>query len=132
MITILDTRAIRALIIVCHDQCHAVWLLRNQLLHGTGPFKITSYKHLHFLTQIQVLYDAAPHMMAHDRAIFEFPFESRKLQSTAILRTFYSHAKGIVETSLKEAAQLGSRFIHIDSYFRPTISADLFDVILGR
>jgi hypothetical protein len=87
---------------------------------------------LHFLAQIQELYDAAPHMMAHDRAIFEFPFESRKLQSTAVLSAFYSHEKEIVETSHKEAAQLGSRFLRIDSYFRPTIPAALFDVILGR
>jgi hypothetical protein len=87
---------------------------------------------LHFLAQIQELYDAAPLMMAHDRDIFDFPFESRKLQSTAVLSAFYSHAKHIVETSLKQAAQQESRFLRIDSYFRPTIPATLFDVILGR
>jgi hypothetical protein len=109
-----------------------VWLLSNQHHHGTNPFDVTLYKHLHFLAQIQELYDAAPNMMAHARAIFEFPFESCKLQSTVILSVFYSHGKDIVETSLKDAAQLGSRFLRINSYLRPTIPAALFDVILGR
>jgi hypothetical protein len=126
------TRAIRSLIILCHDQCHGTWLLRNQHLHGTDPSNITCYKHLHLLAQIRELYDAAPHMMAHDRDLFSFPFETRQFQSTAILKAFYNHAKSIVEVSLKGAAQLGTRFQSINTYFRPVISAELFNVILGH
>jgi hypothetical protein len=124
--------AIRSLIILCHDQCHGTWLLRNQHLHGSDPANITCYKHLHLLAQIKELYDAAPHTMAHNRDLFSFPFETRHFQSTAILKAFYTHAKPIVEVSLKGAAQLGTRFQSIDTYFRPVISAELFNLILGR
>jgi hypothetical protein len=127
-----STRAIRSLIQLFHEQCHSVWLLRNQHLHGTDPANTTSYKHLHLLAQIQELYDAAPLMMTHDRDIFAFPRELRNLQSTSMITTFYQHEKTIVETSLKEAAQQPPDFRPIDDYFRPIIPAALFDVILGR
>jgi hypothetical protein len=43
-----------------HDQCHVVWLLRNQHLRDmTDPENTTSYMHSHLLAQIQELYDAA-------------------------------------------------------------------------
>jgi hypothetical protein len=126
------TRAIRSLIQLFHEQCHSVWLLRNQHLHGTDPVNTTSYKHLHLLAQIQELYEAAPLMMTHDRDIFAFPQELRKLQSTSMLTAFYQHAKPIVETSLKEAAQQLPDFRPINDYFRPLIPAALFDVTLGR
>jgi hypothetical protein len=124
------SRAIRSLIVAFHNHCHSVWLLRNQHLHGTDPKNTTSYKHLHLLAQIQDLYDAVPHMMSHDRAIFEFPLESRKLQSTATLLVFYQHAKPIVAKSLEDAAHLGAQFRTIDHHFRPLIPLALFDAIL--
>jgi hypothetical protein len=52
--------ALRALAVAFHDQCHAVWLLRNQHLHGTDPWNVTSFKHMHLMAQIQELYEAAP------------------------------------------------------------------------
>jgi hypothetical protein len=126
-------RAIRTLIQLFHEQCHSVWLLRNQHLHGADPMNTTSsYKHLHLLAQIQELYDAAPLMLINDREIFAFPQELRKLQSTSILTAFYLQAKPIVETSLKQAAGIPPDFRPIDTYFRPLIPAAFFDVILGR
>jgi hypothetical protein len=125
--------AIGALLVAFHDQCHAVWLLRNQHLHGTDPRNISSFKHLHLLAQIQELYDAAPHMMLHDRNVFAYPFEVRHLQSTSALNAFYQHAKPIVETSLKDALRLGPRFLPLDHYFPPvqnTIPQNIFDIIL--
>jgi hypothetical protein len=124
------SQAIRSMIVTFHDQCHSVWLLRNQHLHGTDPRNTTSYKHLHMLAQIQELYAAAPHMMSHDRAIFDFPLESRKLQSTSSLLAFYKHAKPIVNTSLAEASTFGALFQTIDHHFRPLIPPALFNIIL--
>jgi hypothetical protein len=120
------------MILLCHEQCHSIWLLRNNHLQGTDPNNLTCYKHLHLLAQIHELYEAVPHMMQHDRPIFDFPFDCRKLQSTSILKEFYLHAKPIVELSIKQAAQLGYLFQPITSYFRLTIPAHLFDIILGR
>jgi hypothetical protein len=107
-----------------------VWLLWNQHLQGTDPQNATSYKHLHLLAQIQELYGAAPHMMSHDRAIFEIPFESPKLQSTSTLLAFYKQAKLIVDTSLEEASTFGALFQTIDQHSRPLIPQALFDIII--
>jgi hypothetical protein len=127
------TRAIRSLILTMHNQCHTVWLLQNQHLHGTDPNNTTtSYKHLHLLDQIQELYDALPFMMAHDRDVFAVSMEFRRLQSTAALVAFYQHAKPIPEQSMEDAPKLGRNFRHINDYFRPVIPAALFDIILGR
>jgi hypothetical protein len=125
------SRAIRSLIMLLHDQCHGVWLLRNQHLHCTDPFNTTSYKHSHLLAQITELYAAVPHMMVHDRELFTFPLDIRALQSTATLKAFYSHAKPIVETSIKNALNFGPAFRHINDHFRPIIPAHLFDIIPG-
>jgi hypothetical protein len=105
------SRAIRSLIVAFHNHCHSVWLLRNQHLHGTDPKNTTSYKHIHLLAQIQDLYDAVPPMMSHDQAIFEFPLESKKLQSTATLLAFYQHAKPIVAKSLEDAVSYSRRTV---------------------
>jgi hypothetical protein len=126
------SQAIQSLIIMVHDQCHAVWLLHNPHLHGTDPFNTTSYKHSHLLAQITELFEAAPHMMVHDRDLFTFPLDFRALQSTATLKAFYSHAKPIVETSIKDALNFGPAFRRINDHFRPIIPAYLFDIILGR
>jgi hypothetical protein len=123
-------RAIRSLIVAFHDQCHSVRLLRNQHLHGTDPRNSTSFKHLHLLAQIQELYEAVPLLMSHDRAIFEFPFDSRKLQSTSTLLAFYKHAKPIVAQSLEDASTFGARFQTIDQHFRIRIPPAIFDIIL--
>jgi hypothetical protein len=125
--------AIRALLVAFHDQCHAVWLLRNPHLHRTDPRNLSSFKHMHLLAQIQELYDAAPHMMLHDRDVFAYTFEVRHLQSTSALNAFYQHAKPIVETSLKDALRLGSRFRPLDHYFPPVLHnmpQNIFDIIL--
>jgi hypothetical protein len=100
-------RALCLLITAFHDQCHVVWLLHNQHLHGTDPQNTTSYKHLHLLAQIRELYDTEQYMMAHDRDVLAFPFECRHLQSTATLKSFYQHAKPIVEQSIEDASKLG-------------------------
>jgi hypothetical protein len=126
------TRAIRSLIQLFREQCHSVWLLRNQHLHGTNPMNTTSYKHLHLLAQIQELYDAAPLMMLHGGDIFAFPQDLCKLQSTSMLTAFYRHAKPTMETSLKQATQQPPYYRPIDDHFRPLIPAALFDVIIGR
>jgi hypothetical protein len=60
------TRAIRSLIILCHDQCHGTWMLRNQHLHGTDPSNLACYKHLHLLAQIWELLRCCT---AHDGAL---------------------------------------------------------------
>jgi hypothetical protein len=113
------SRAIRSLITAFHDQCHVVWLLRNQHLHGTDPQNATSYKHLHLLAQIRELYDAQQYMMAHDGNLLAFTFECRHLQSTATLKAFYQHAKPLIKKSIEDATKLGDQFRHIDTYFRP-------------
>jgi hypothetical protein len=69
-------KAMRSLALMFYDQCHVVWLLRNQHLHGADPTNTTSYIHSHLLAQINELYDAAPNMMVqHDRDLFSFPIE---------------------------------------------------------
>jgi hypothetical protein len=123
------SRAIRSLMVSFHDHCHSVWLLRNEHLHGTDPRNSTSSKHLHLLAQIQYLYEAVPQMMSHDRDIFAFPFESRKLQSTSTLLAFYQHAKPIVAQSLKNAATLGAQFRTIDQHFRPLIPLAILNLL---
>jgi hypothetical protein len=70
-------QAIRSIITAFHDQWHAVWLLCNAHLHGTDPNNTTSYTHLHLLAQIRELYDAAPHMLAHNRDVLAFPLEAQ-------------------------------------------------------
>jgi hypothetical protein len=125
-------RAMRSLALMFHDQCHAVWLLRNQHLHGTNPANTTSYINSHLLAQIHELYEAAPNMMVHDRDLFSFPVKLRALQSTATLKYFYQHAKPIVEVSLEEALDFGPSFRRINDHFRPLIPVFLFDIILGR
>jgi hypothetical protein len=126
----------KAFIRNCHDFCHALWLLRNSHLHGKAPGASTSYKHLHLLAQIEELYDTAPHMLAHDRDIFALPFETRQLQSTRTLRTFYTFAKPIVEKSIREAQDFGMTFRRIDEYFSPApppaIPLEIFEIILGN
>jgi hypothetical protein len=129
------TRAISSLILTLHEQCHTVWLLRIQHLHGTDPNNITSYKHLHLLAQIQELYDTIPHMMQHDHDLLAFPMECRRLQSTATLTTFYRQVKPIVAQSIKDAQKLRQNFRRINDHFQPIrrlIPAALFVVILGR
>jgi hypothetical protein len=125
-------RAIRSLALLFHDQCHAVWLLRNQHLHGMDPANTTSYIHSHLLAQIHELYEAAPNMMVQDRDLFSFPIELRALQSTSTLKAFYQHAKPIVQVSLEQALDFGPSFRRIDEHFRTLIPAFLFDIILGR
>jgi hypothetical protein len=131
------TRSIHSLILVtCHDQCHAVWLLRNQHLHRTTPRNTTTpYKNVHLLAQIQELYDASPHMMTphHEREIFAFPMECWQLESAATLTSFYRHAKPIAEKSIKDVLHFGRNFRRINGHFCPLlIPTTLFDVILGR
>jgi hypothetical protein len=122
---------IQALLTVILFQVHLTWLLRNEHLHGTDPLQQGSYKRLHLLAQLRELYDSAPLMLAGDRDILVlFSFERRQAQSTATLRAFYKWAKPLVNNSIHDANELGSRFRQIDSYFRPTVPPKLFDVIL--
>jgi hypothetical protein len=121
---------IHALLTSLLEQVHAVWLLRNEHLHGTDPLQQHSYKRLHLLAQIRELYDAAPLMLAGDRDILSFPFAHSQAQTTRSLRDVFTWAKPLVDNSIHVANDLGSRFRRIDSYFRPTIPQELFDVIL--
>jgi hypothetical protein len=72
---------------------------------------------------------SSPHM-SHDQAIFDYPLESRKLQSTSTLLAFYKHAKPIVDKSLEDASTFGALFQTIDQHFRPRIRPAIFDIIL--
>jgi hypothetical protein len=121
---------IHALITLLLEQVHSVWLLRNEHLHGTDPLQQHSYKRLHLLAQIRELYDAAPLMLAGDRDILSLPFVRRQDHTTRSLRAFVNCAKPLVDNSIHDTNDLGSRFRRIDSYFRPTIPPELFDVIL--
>jgi hypothetical protein len=121
---------IQALLGTLLAQVHTMWLLRNEHLHGTDPFQERSYKRLHLLAQIRELYDAAPLMLASDRVILSMSFDRRYTQTTASLRTFYAWAKPLVDKSTHDANGLGSQFRRIDTYFRPLILPELFDVIL--
>jgi hypothetical protein len=82
------------------------------------------------LALIRELYDAAPLMLAGNRDILTLPFDRRQVQNTTNLRTFYAWANTLVDNSIHDANELGSRFCPIDSYFRPTVPPELFDVIL--
>jgi hypothetical protein len=112
------------------EQVHSVWLLQNEHLHGTYLLQQQSYKRLHLLAQIRELYDAAPLMLAGDRDILLLPFSHRQDHTTRSLRVFFTWVKPLVDNSIHDANDLGSRFRQIDSYFRPTIPPELFDVIL--
>jgi hypothetical protein len=91
-------------------QCDTCWLLRNSHLHGTDPKNTCSYKHLHLLAQVTELYEAAPFMLAADRAIFKIPLESRQGQSKSTLQAFYSWEKPVVKLSAAKAAKIGTHF----------------------
>jgi hypothetical protein len=121
---------IQALLAAILFQVHSTWLLRNEHLHGTNPLQQGCYKCLHLFAQLRELYDSAPLMLAGDRDILAFPFYRRQAQSTATLRDFYKWAKPFVNKSIHDANELGSRFRRLDSYFRPTVPPELFDVIL--
>jgi hypothetical protein len=124
------SRGIKALITQTHEQqCHCTWLLRNEHLHGTSPFQPHSYKHLHLLTQVTELYEAAPMMLMSDRDIFEIPLEDRRNQTKATLQSFYTFAKPIVDLSLRHAADWGTNFRHIDSYFPQQIASNICAII---
>jgi hypothetical protein len=69
-------------------------------------------------------------MLVGDRDILALPFDRRPAQNTQTLRSFYTWAKPLVDNSIHDANELGSRFRRIDSYFRPTVPPELFDVIL--
>jgi hypothetical protein len=124
------TSGIHALITAVLEQVHSVWLLRNEHLHGMDPLQQHSYKRLHLLVQIWELYDAAPLMLAGDCDILSLPFAHRQTQTAHSLWAFFTWAKPLVDNSIHDANDLGSRFCRIDSYFRPTIPPELFDVIL--
>jgi hypothetical protein len=69
-------------------------------------------------------------MLVPDRNIFVFPFEHRHLQPTTSLSAFFNWANPLVAKSISDANELGPHFRHIDSYFRPLIPTELFDIIL--
>jgi hypothetical protein len=121
---------IHVLITALIEQVHPMWLLRNEHLQGMDPLQQHSYKRLHLLTQIRELYDAAPLMLAGDRDILLLPFANCQTQTTRSLRAFFTWAKPLVDNIIHDANGLGSRFRRIDSYFRPTIPPELFDVSL--
>jgi hypothetical protein len=55
--------------------------------------------------------------------------EDPRNQTKATLQSFYSFAKPIVDLSLRLAADLGSNFRHIDSYFPQQIPPDICAII---
>jgi hypothetical protein len=123
------SREIKALITHTLEQCQNTWLLRNEHLHGTSPFHPHSYKHLHLLSQVTQLYDAAPMMLMSDRDIFEIPLKDRRNQTKATLQSFYTFAKPIVDLSIHNANDWGTTFRHIDSYFPQRIPPGICAII---
>jgi hypothetical protein len=111
---------------------HTVWLLRNKALHGDdSTTKLLSYKHTQLLLEIQDLYDNEDNMLSADRALFTHPYEYWIDQPTTRLHTFLHRMRLTVKVSLAQAADMGTNFRSIDSYFSPLIPPALFDVILG-
>ena len=111
-------------------QVHNMWLIRNTHLHRTDPLQTHSYIHLHLLAQIKELYDCIPLMLSADRDILSYPYAARSEQTTSALQAFYKWAKPLVDKSVRDAVEMGQSFRRIDSYFRPRIPQELFDVIL--
>jgi vacuolar-type H+-ATPase catalytic subunit A/Vma1 len=69
-------------------------------------------------------------LLVGDRDILAFPFDRRQTQSTATLHDFYKWVKPLVNKSIHDANELGSRFRRLDSYFRTPVPPELFDLIL--
>jgi hypothetical protein len=115
------------------DLVHSAWILRNSALHGDdSTTQLMSYKHTQLLLEIQDLYDQAPHMLAADRSLFTKPYEHWLDKPTTQLQTFLKRMRITVKVSVTQAADMGTHFRTIDTYFPPTIPAHLFDIILGH
>jgi hypothetical protein len=121
-----------AIITYLFDLTHSVWLKRNLALHGDDPTtKLLSYKHTQLLLDIQDLYDQSEVMLASDRSLFTHPYKYWLTQPTTQLLTFIQRMKVTVKVSVAQAADMGSNFRAIDSYFPPLVPAHLFDSIPG-
>jgi hypothetical protein len=111
---------------------HELWFLRNSHLHNTDGSSLHLYKHSQLLHEIEALYDMAPSMLGSDRSIFHYPFEQRQTHNTNQLRNFLPFACPVVQTSIQQAADMGTNFLTIDEYFHPVIPQHVIDAILGN
>jgi hypothetical protein len=111
-----------------------MWLQRNKALHGDDATttQLLSYKHTMLLLEIQDLYDQRPLMLADDRKLFTKPYDHWIDQPTSQLKTFLQRMRATVKASVAQAADMGSNFRPIDSYFPPHIPQDIFKIILGN
>ena len=109
-----------------------LWLLRNSHLHDADGKSLPSYKQSQLLLEIESLYASAPLMLASDRDIFKFPFDERRTHTTNQLRRFLSHARPVVQISIKQAKDMGKNFKPINEYFPPVIPQHVTDAILLR
>jgi hypothetical protein len=108
-------------------------MLCNKALHGDNSTTLLlSYKHTQLLLDIQDIYDQADSMLAADRRLFVHPYNYWLDKPTAELKTFLKRMRPTVEASVAQAADMGTHFRSIDSYFPLPIPPELFDVILGK
>jgi hypothetical protein len=115
------------------DLVHSAWILRNTALHGDdSTTQLMSYKHTQLLLEIQDLYDQAPNMLAANHSLFTKPYEHWLDTPTTQLQTFLKRMRLTVKVSVTQAANMGTHFRTMDTYFPPTISAHYIDIILGH
>jgi hypothetical protein len=82
--------------------------------------------------EIQDLYDQAKSMLVADRGLFVHPYGYWLDKPSTKLTTFLKQMRPTVKVSVEQAADMGTNFRTIDSYFPPTIPPELFDAILGQ
>jgi hypothetical protein len=121
---------IRSILIFFLEHTHRVWLARNSSLHGDDTTtQLLSYRHTQLLLDIQDLYDQQDSMLAADRRIFSKPYDYWIDQPTAQLKTFLLRMRPTVQTSVLQAADMGTNFRTIDTYFPTPIPQDLIEAI---
>jgi hypothetical protein len=68
-------------------------------------------------------------MLAADRRLFSKPYDYWIDQPTAELKTFLLRVRPTVKTCVLQAADMGTNFRTIDTYFPTTIPQELIDAI---
>jgi hypothetical protein len=124
---------IRSLVVRIFDSWFHLWLLRNSHLHGTSG-TLHSYRRLQLLREIRDLYDSAPSMLRHDRAIFRHEYDSFLDVPERALLSFVQFAKPVVKRSQKQASTLGPNCNAITDYFDyipPELPPHVVAAILG-
>ena len=89
---------------------------------------------MQLLLEVKSLYDQIPSMCADHRDSISKPIEYWDTQSDEAIKFFLRTTRKTVSESVKQAADMGSGFRTIDSYFpvqKPPIREDLVRAILG-